>query len=374
MKKQITMIMACILLTNCGEQGTSDQNISEIQTVIEIKPSHENPRNSEGDFIQLKDGTILFIYSHFTSGDGDYASAFLAQRSSKDQGKTWSSESKTLENEGGLNTMSVSLLRLQSGEIALFYARKNSHKDCRPIMRISADEAQTWSEPIECIPDVVGYFVLNNDRVIQLHSGRIILPVSLHESPDMPWSDGGLLQTYYSDDRGITWQSGEAVSNPDQVVLQEPGLVVLGDNRIMMFIRTDAGSQYLAYSEDDGRSWSPAMPSKIASPLSPASIERIPATGDLFIAWNNNDGAREEISGKRTPFTVAISKDDGQTWQYRKNVEDHPDGWYCYTAIDFVDRHVLLGYCAGNRRENNGLAETHISRLSINWIYENEVE
>ena len=73
-----------------------------------------------------------------------------------------------VENEGGMNVMSVSLLRLQNGEIALFYLRKNSTEDCIPMMRISKDEARTWSDPIPCITDRKGYFVLNNDRVVQL--------------------------------------------------------------------------------------------------------------------------------------------------------------------------------------------------------------
>jgi hypothetical protein len=239
-------------------------------------------------------------------------------------------------------------------------------------MRISRDETQTWSEPIDCIPDKVGYFVLNNDRVIQLENGRIILPLSLHESPDMPWSDGGLLLTYFSDDRGNSWHAGETISNPDSVVLQEPGLIVLNDGKIMMFIRTDAGVQYISHSQDNGYSWTPAGPSNIPSPLSPASIKRIPSTGDLLMAWNNNGGANEAIAGKRTPFNVAISKDEGKTWQSTRTVEDDPDGWYCYTAIDFVDEYVLLGYCAGNRKENNGLAQTNISRLALDWIYGNE--
>jgi hypothetical protein len=185
----------------------------------------------------------------------------------------------------------------------------------------------------------------------------------------MPWSDGGFLQTYYSDDGGNSWNAGEVVSNPDHVVLQEPGLIVLQDKRIMMFIRADAGVQYIAYSKDDGISWTAAAPSNIPSPLSPASIKRVPATGDLLMAWNNNGGEVEAIKGKRTPFTVAISKDDGQNWIYKKDIENNPDGWYCYTAIDFVGDHVLLGYCAGDRRENNGLAETHICRIDLEWMY-----
>ena len=33
--------------------------------VLELAPGTGNPRNSEGAFLELKDGKILFVYSHF---------------------------------------------------------------------------------------------------------------------------------------------------------------------------------------------------------------------------------------------------------------------------------------------------------------------
>ena len=156
---------------------------------------------------------------------------------------------------------------------------------------------------------------------------------------------------------------------PTALMLQEPGVVALNDGKIMMFLRTDSGVQYVSYSSDHGVSWSPAEASNILSPRSPASIERIPSTGDLLMAWNNNGGDIPSIAGKRTPFNVAISKDQGKSWQLNKTLFEDPDGWYCYTAIDFVGEHVLLGHSAGNRQENNGLAVTNISRLPLDWIY-----
>ena len=265
--------------------------------------------------------------------------------------------------------MSVSILRLNSGEIALFYVRKDSLSDARARMMLSHDEAKTWSESILCITDRTGYFVLNNDRVIQIENGRLLMPVSLHQTPETEWASTGRIWNYYSDDKGKSWSPSEEVANPDSVMLQEPGIVVLKSGRIMMFMRNDAGVQYISYSENNGETWSPAEPSNIKSPVSPASIKRIPSTGDLLMAWNNNGGEDDAIAGKRTPFNVAISKDEGKTWEHNKTVEDDPNGWYCYTAIDFVEDYVLLGHCAGNREENNGLAVTHITRLDLDWIY-----
>ncbi len=373
MSRRFAPIIVSILFIHlsCGTRAQSS-NIENIipQTVLKLIPSDLNPRNSEGDFITLNDGRILFIYSHFTSGDGDHASAFLAGRYSNDEGITWSDKDIIIfSNESGLNLMSVSLLRLLNGDIALFYLRKNTLTDCRPILRISKDEGNTWGEEIECINDRIGYFVLNNDRVIQLKNGRLLVPVSQHAAPDMEWSNSGRIQTYYSDDNGGSWKAGNVVANPDEMTLQEPGVVALIDGRILMFMRNNSGLQYVSYSSDQGESWTPAEPSGIKSPRSPASIERIPATGDLLMAWNNNGGENKAIAGKRTPFSIGISKDEGKTWQVIRTLADDPDGWYCYTAIEFVGDHVLLGHCAGNRKENNGLAVTHISRINLDWIY-----
>jgi hypothetical protein len=38
--------------------------------------------------------------------------------------------------------------------------------------------------------------------------------------------------------------------------------------------------------------------------------------------------------------------------------------------MEFTGKHVLLGHCAGDRRNGSGLATTHITRLSLDWIYD----
>ncbi|MCK5872094.1 MAG: chitobiase/beta-hexosaminidase C-terminal domain-containing protein, partial [Methylococcales bacterium] len=73
--------------------------------------------------------------------------------------------------------------------------------------------------------------------------------------------------------------------------------------------------------------------------------------------------------GKRTPYNLAISKDEGLTWEKIKTIESDPDGWYCYSAIEFVDNHLLVGHCAGDTKTNNGLSTIQITRLSLDWIY-----
>lgn len=345
---------------------------------LTLAPSPGNPRNSEGDFIALKDGRILFVYTHFTGGGDDNDSAHLAGRFSSDGGRTWTERDEgILPNEAGCNIMSVSLRRLDDGRIALFYLRKNSPADCRPCLRFSKDEAKTWGPPIVCIPDSdTGYFVMNNDRVVRLSGGRWLLPLALHHRPDWPKTDfAGTLLCYCSDDDGATWRrSADLFRGFDakgaRITVQEPGVVELKDGRAMMFCRTGAGCQYAAYSEDRGDHWSALKPTAIASPLSPASIERIPSTGDLLLVWNNHEGIDPALKGRRTPLTVAISRDDGKTWERARNLAADPAGWYCYTAVFFAGDHVLLGHCAGDtRNKGNGLATTQITRFPVRWLY-----
>jgi len=339
-----------------------------------LPPSDDNPRNSEGDFIQLADGTILFVYSHFTGGTADHATAHLAGRCSNDGGLTWTGEDAVvLPNEGGMNVMSVTLRRLPAGEVALFYARKNSVEDCRPCVRLSTDEAQTWGPPT-CLIDEVGYYVLNNDRVTQLRNGRLVAPVALHNRPGWDEPDwAGVISCCLSDDNGRTWRrssdelTGKS-SAGERVVLQEPGVVELKDGRLMMFCRTRSGCQYVSYSSDAGDAWSPFVPSNIHSPCSPASIKRIPKTGDLLLVWNDHENVDDERRGKRTPFNAAISRDEGVTWERRKTLEDDPGGWYCYTAVEFAGDRILLGHCAG-QRATGGLSLTQITVLDLDWLY-----
>ena len=334
-----------------------------------LPPGPGNPRNSEGDFVQLKDGRLLFVYTHFTGGGGDHSKAHLAGRFSSDGGLTWTTEDVVVvPNEGQMNIMSVSLLRLASGEIALLYLRKNTLFDCRPLLRISTDEAKTWGEPVEVIADkFVGYYVLNNDRVVQLKSGRLVAPVSRHSVPGEKWSGQGIQMCFLSDDNGKTWRPSRSQLTGQKgnrrITLQEPGVVELKDGRLMMFMRTTAGCQYLSFSKDGGDTWSPAEPSDLISPCSPATIERIPKTGDLLVVWNNHRDVDDAHRGKRTPFNAAISRDEGKTWEKVKTLEDDPGGWYCYTALEFVGDRVVLGHCA------RGLALTQITVFDVDWLY-----
>lgn len=369
------LILLCCAVTMPGAHGQSTPEtgvgVPGMERALVLEPGSGNPRNSEGDFIRLNDGRILFAYTHFTGSAGDEGTAHIAGRYSSDSGRTWTKEDVLiLPNEGEQNTMSVSFLRLKDGRIAFLYLRKNSDFDCRPYIRFSTDETKTWSAPILCA-EAMGYFVVNNDRMIQLTPGRLVIPAARHSLPNEKFRPRGEGMCFLSDDAGKTWRPSETIlqAPPDsRSGLQEPGVVELKDGRLMMLIRTDQGCQCRSYSADGGVTWSDVETTDLLSPLSPATVQRIPKTGDLLLAWNNHKDIDPERKGKRTPFTVAISRDDGKTWEHIRNLEDDPFGWYCYIAMEFVDDVVLLGLCAGDRR-TGGLNRTEVLRIPIDSLY-----
>lgn len=342
-----------------------------------LPPSANNPRNSEGDFLVLDSGRILFIYTRFTGGAGDADSADLMLRMSDDGGRSWSQRDEVvLRNEAAMNIMSVSLLRLHDGRIGLFYMRKNSLADCRPVVRFSSDQAKSWSEPVEIVSDEhVGYYVLNNDRVVQLDDGRLVVPLALHNTPESTQPDwAGQITSYQSNDAGKTWSPSQTLqmvyaADGSRITAQEPGVVSLRDGRLMKWVRTDAGQQYKCFSTDRGDSWSKLQPMDLPSPRSPASIERIPATGDLLAVWNDHTQLPLDERKNRTPLSVALSADDGETWSESLAIETSPQGWFCYTAIEFLEDAVLLGYCAGEQAADKHLATTVVKRLPHQQLY-----
>jgi len=58
--------------------------------VLFISTDENNPRNGEGSFIRLKDGSILFGYTEYIgTAWNDHADARLCSVISHDEGETW---------------------------------------------------------------------------------------------------------------------------------------------------------------------------------------------------------------------------------------------------------------------------------------------
>ncbi len=326
----------------------------------------EHPRNGEADMIQLKNGDLLLAYGKWNAGQDDFDTAEVWCKTSTDGGKTWGNDRVLIGNEGKLTTFSVSLLRLANGEILMAYLSKDSREDCNIWFRKSTDECRTWSRRIKFkMPEgYTGYTGMNNARLIQLSSGRIIGAAwegIIKGQPVIAFSA-------YSDDNGATWHKGSdvdirAIDPGNKHGAQEPVMIELKDGRIMMLIRNSLGCIARAYSSDQGMAWTkPELIKELAAPLSPASIIRLKQTGDLLLIWNNNAEARN-------PLNSAISRDEGKSWENIR-VVDKKDGpaWpgLAYTSITPVDDNILLTYWY---YEPSGIS-LKLQSIDYRWFYE----
>ncbi|MBP1988572.1 sialidase family protein [Paenibacillus eucommiae] len=352
--------------------------------VLDLRPTPGNPRNSEGAFLNLKDGRVLLVYSRFIGGSyHDDAKACIAARVSEDQGDTWSDDEiiAVPEEYNALNIMSVSLLRMGNEDIGLFYVIRQGWHDTRLHLRRSSDEGKTWGEPVCCVP-CLGYYVTNNDRVIRLKSGRLLVPAAFHKirgNNTTDWSgfdEKGHAFFFISDDDGTTWRQGEqSCSMPvtwSRSGLQEPGAIELASGVVWSWSRTDQGMQYEMFSLDGGDTWTPPAPSKFTSPASPLSMKRIPGSGHLLAVWNPIPNYQTRpidhvTSWGRTPLVGAVSKDEGKTWEqfFAAELEEEQGGGYCYTAIHFVEDAFLLAYCAGEPEDGACLTRLKVRKINF---------
>jgi hypothetical protein len=359
---------------------------------LQLDPTARHPRRSEGSFVTLASGRVLFAYARFERSASDFGRATIVARHSDDAGCTWSASDRLLVPcEGEVNVMSPSLLRLHDGRIGLFYLRKDRTglQDtcfCRLWVRFSDDEARSFSAP-RCITPMPAYMGINNDRVIQLRGGRLLAPIAYHpyrmgthrdERADVPaaYQPASLLTCFFSDDGGAHWMQS---LNPQYVVfangrgLQEPGVIERRDGGVTLWARSglrrddQPARQWLSRSVDQGLTWSACRPGPFVSPCSPMSIRRLD-DGRWLALWNDRSDrwrlpAPAPRAKQRTPLAAAWSDDDGRSWQGHQLIESDPRRGFCYAAIHRVADNLLLAYSCGGAGGTLPLQALRIRRV-----------
>ena len=335
------------------------------RVVCNLPTTPNNQRNSEGCFIRLKDNSVLYAWSNYYGDGEDLGQADIGCIRSYDEGETWV-ERRILFGDGQENLMCPHLLRMKNGDLGLIYVL---HVDCKNgvdkygrgynkgILHItrSKDEGLTWSEPLRITnPDEC--YCFENGHGITLKSGRILLPMAYHRYDPKGYggtSIYGVITFYMSDDDGYTWFEGpqRVYGLPEDVTetgLQEPAPYQTESGRIRVFCRTDLGVQYETYSDDDGMTWSPAVPNRrLSSPCSPMVMKR---AGKYTVAvmnpiprYNGRDLCSPFTGGDdRNPLVVLISEDDGATFSKIKMIDPRVGGQYP-DLFDGGD-YFLVGY------------------------------
>jgi len=300
-----------------------------IVTVAEHTPDYT--RKSEGDVIELHDGRLLLAYMEFRGDGSDLAPTRIVAVESADGGLTWGRHRVLVETAPGeMNVYSPNLIRAADGGILFLFMRQQRAVPPRMTQHAwkSVDEGATFQPYAVFGQDEP--FSLCNAVVKRLSSGRLLLPVSAKGLADddttHPYKRTGSGAVLYSDDDGRSWrEAANRLYLPLRGVM-EPHVEETRDGRVLMVMRNQLGSLFLAESTDGGASWAKPQTTGLRAPESCPELARLPETGDLLMLWNNSpyDPAFRSHYGKRSPLTAAISRDDGRTWTHVRDIEDDP--------------------------------------------------
>ena len=324
--------------------------------VLWLGCSETNPRNGEGAFLRMKDGSVVYLFTEYVGETwSDHANARITKVVSYDEGETWSERSVLLEKPAGSkNIMSLTLLRMANGDVGLFYILKHADGTDSIILLRSADEMQSWSEPVDCTaPLEKSYYVLNNDRVIRTAAGRLLMPLGKHAIVGEKHAPGTVCFVY-SDDDGKTWKaSSQELCAPviyQNKGFEEPGLFELDDGTVWCYVRTNLLCQYESFSSDGGETWSQPLPNPFfSSPRAPMLVKKL--GGKILAVFNPAPNYTTRVTSDsgsirgRTPFVIAVS-DDGKAWDETRvfAVEDDPEDGFCYPAMLETKDGILLAY------------------------------
>lgn len=367
------------------------REISGIRKQIIAPSTQFAPKNSEGSAIHLLDGSILLLWTEFVDTDllpedqkppesrkrravtSDDGYARVSGIRSTDVGLTWSQPRVYADDpDAEINTMSPALTRLPDGRLLMAYSWRSggnhpdNHGPCAKRVRISGDEGETWSDPIQITPGDGLYYTGCHDRAYTLPSGRVLIQChTLHPGQEKRMSNF----VAYSDNNGTTWSLSNFISQSVSRGFEEASIARRKDGNLLMIMRSWRGQAFYTESFDEGATWSEAYPSGIIAPAAPSLITNLPDSDDLLLIWNPVYIPAAKHNLTRHPLLCAISKDDGRTWGLPKALETSEHYQWAYPGILFHEGTALVHYYRSHVNQD-GCREMVLAHVPIDWFYD----
>ena len=298
----------------------------------------------------MPDGSWVLIF--MTGGPTEpHLENYIALCRSADRGATWSTPETVLRYPDRACLLSEATVH--DGLITIYGHVHDGYFENWTVFTItSADQGQTWTDPVPFQPAPRRTFVRN---LYVATWGTWYLPLQSYDVvPDptlSPLRDGsfarGMNLVIRSDDQGKTWEHSNSIGPLNG--WNENNLVELRDGSLTMLVRapTDAPCLRRSSSTDRGRTWSDWEMTDIPNPGTKIRLFRL-TDGRILLLHNPN-----ATPGLRNPLSLWISDDDMRTWSYKRIVTDfpgqlsYPDGFvdadekWIHYAFDY-NRHDLI--------------------------------
>ncbi len=200
------------------------------------------------------------------------------------------------------------------GSIWLFFVTIEGHDWTSARLKLqTSPDGQRWSAP-RILDDRAG--LMFRSKPVELPNGNLLLPIY----DETRWQSLSLI----SADGGNTWKLGQPIVTPPGNI--HPCVVPLSDGRLLAYLRTGGAGGWIwqMFSHDNGWMWDTPTPTHFPNPNSGIDLIRL-RNGHLALAFNDSPH-------RRTPLRVALSYDEGQTWDHVQTLEDS-DGEFSYPTL-----------------------------------------
>lgn len=171
----------------------------------------------------------------------------------------------------------------------------------------SADDGKTWEAPVKLSDPWCGCV----HSMIQLAGGRIVL---VGQEIIESWRHATVM--WVSDDLGRTWQRGSVldygVGAHDHAGSIEGSLLERKDGSVLLLLRTESGYLWQATSRD-GLTWAGLSQTGIRSVTCCPQLGRL-EDGRAVLLWNAPPRHAPGNGTSRAELSLAFSEDDGATW------------------------------------------------------------
>jgi predicted neuraminidase len=261
--------------------------------------------------VEAADGDFLAAWFGGSSEGAKDVAIWMARLS----GGKWS-EPQVVAREAGVPAWNPVLFRGRDDRIWLFYKFGPSPETWTGAYKTSSDGGRTWREATALSAGLLGPV---KNKPIRLADGAIVAGTSVESYRSWTaWIER-------SNDDGATWtKHGPIVIPGEPYGLIQPTLIEIAPDHVRAFMRSRQGFIYVADSSDGGRTWSPARPTSLPNPNAGIDAVRL-ADGRILMVYNHSN--RE-----RTPLSVALSSDGGETWRPFAPLETER-GEFSYPAV-----------------------------------------
>ena len=278
--------------------------------------------------VQLADGRFLAAWFGGTRESTDDVGIWGATR----DGQGWSPPRLLAKTRGQAHWNPV-LHRDDEGAVHLYFKVGRTIPRWETWVTRSTDDGQTWDAPRELVPDDRGGRGPVKNKLLVLHDGTWLAGASLEN--DAGWD----VFVDRSEDNGQTWTATPLIERDPQVFSGrgaiQPTLWQSAPATVHMLVRTTCGRVGRSDSTDNGLTWSPLYLTDLPHNNSGLDLARL-QDGTLALVCN-------PVEKGRTPVSLLLSDDDGETWARRLDLET-AKGEYSYPAIIPAEDGVALTY------------------------------